>query len=108
MGGKLLCIISKICLGPSNSVHRGIASLPEHHSPCALGNRPKGEHDGNVELIRGERAAGLLTGQAEAAARRFSTVLAQLSLVGLGGTPANVIRPNSVTGLAGGLEVVPD
>jgi len=29
------------------------------------GNRLKGERDGNVELVRGERSAGLLTGQAE-------------------------------------------
>lgn len=53
------------------------------------GHRAKGEQDGNVELIRGERSAGLLTGQARAGAGAFLSVARQ-SLAGLGGTPANV------------------
>ncbi len=44
---------------------RGYNEATEHISECS-GTVPKGEQDGNVELIRGERSAGLVTGQAVA------------------------------------------
>jgi len=38
----------------------------------APGSRLKGEHDGNVELVRGERSARLVMGQAGAGRMRLS------------------------------------